>query len=92
MIPKRERVLELLAKAPGTEVLAKGWVRTKRGNKNITFIAKITIPYGGAEKSNDIYLVAEVLGHKDVNTTKKHYAAMSEDLIKQASKIIRIKK
>ena len=39
MIPKRERVLELLAKAPGTEVLAKGWVRTKRGNKNITFIA-----------------------------------------------------
>lgn len=43
-------------------------------------------------ESNDIYLVAEVLGHKDVNTTKKHYAAMSEDMIKQASKIIRIKK
>ena len=25
--------------APGTEVLAKGWVRTKRGNKEIAFIA-----------------------------------------------------
>ncbi len=25
--------------APGAEVLAKGWVRTKRGNKNVAFIA-----------------------------------------------------
>ncbi|MEG1519839.1 MAG: integrase, partial [Clostridia bacterium] len=24
-------------------------------------------------------IVADVLGHKDVNTTKKHYAAISED-------------
>ena len=43
-------------------------------------------------QSNDIYLVAEVLGHKDVNTTKKHYAAMSEDLVKSAAEIIKIKK
>lgn len=42
-------------------------------------------------KSNDIYLVAEVLGHKDVNTTKKHYAAMSDDLVKTAAEIIDIK-
>lgn len=39
MASKRERIVELLAKAPGTEVTAKGWVRTKRGNKNISFIA-----------------------------------------------------
>lgn len=29
--------------------------------------------------TGDIYVVADVLGHKDVNTTRKHYAAMSED-------------
>ena len=43
-------------------------------------------------ESNDIYLVAEVLGHKDVNTTKKHYAAMTEDLVKSAAEIVKIKK
>ncbi len=35
--------------------------------------------------TKDIYVVAEVLGHQDVNTTKKHYAAISEDIKKQAS-------
>ena len=35
----RKKVKELLASAPGQEVLAKGWVRTKRGNKQIKFIA-----------------------------------------------------
>ncbi len=39
MTPKRQRIAELLAMAPGVEVTAKGWVRTKRGNKNISFIA-----------------------------------------------------
>lgn len=36
---KREKVKELLLSEPGREVLAKGWVRTKRGNKNVMFIA-----------------------------------------------------
>ncbi len=31
-------------------------------------------------ETRDIYIVADVLGHKDVNTTKKHYAAISEDM------------
>ena len=30
-------------------------------------------------ETGDIYLVADVLGHTDVNTTRKHYAAISED-------------
>lgn len=30
-------------------------------------------------ETGDIYLVADVLGHKDVNTTKRHYAAMSDE-------------
>ncbi|MCD7729676.1 MAG: tyrosine-type recombinase/integrase [Clostridia bacterium] len=29
--------------------------------------------------TGDIYIVADILGHKDVNTTRKHYAAISED-------------
>lgn len=36
---KRKRVSQLLGEAPGADVLAKGWVRTKRGNKNVAFIA-----------------------------------------------------
>ncbi len=36
---KRIKVKDLLGMAPGKEVLAKGWVRTKRGNKEIAFIA-----------------------------------------------------
>ncbi|HBZ24808.1 MAG TPA: asparagine--tRNA ligase [Rikenellaceae bacterium] len=35
----RVKVSELLKMAPGSAILVKGWVRTKRGNKNITFVA-----------------------------------------------------
>lgn len=35
-------------------------------------------------QTGDIYIVADCLGHKDVNTTKKHYAAISEDSRKKA--------
>ena len=41
-------------------------------------------------ESGDIYLVADVLGHKDVNTTKRHYAAMSEDRRKKASELVHL--
>jgi asparaginyl-tRNA synthetase len=37
--PQREKVAGLLKSAPGREVMVKGWVRTKRGNKNISFVA-----------------------------------------------------
>jgi len=40
MMMKRKKVKELLSGAEiGSDVLVKGWVRTKRGNKNINFIA-----------------------------------------------------
>lgn len=35
--------------------------------------------------TGDIYVVADVLGHKDVNTTKKHYAAITDDIRRRAS-------
>ena len=36
-------------------------------------------------QTGDIYIVADGLGHKDVNTTKKHYAAITEDIRKKAA-------
>ena len=36
-------------------------------------------------QTGDIYVVADCLGHKDVNTTKKHYAAITEDRRKKAA-------
>jgi site-specific recombinase XerD len=41
-------------------------------------------------ETKDIYIVADVLGHKDVNTTKKHYAAISEDMRKSVANKIKI--
>jgi site-specific recombinase XerD len=38
--------------------------------------------------TGDIYMVADVLGHRDVNTTKKHYAAITEDRRKNAAKAV----
>ena len=60
--------------------------------KNIT-PHKLRSTYGTSlyRETNDIYLVAEVLGHVDINTTKKHYAAMSEDRRKEAAKYIRLR-
>lgn len=42
-------------------------------------------------QTNDIYVVAEVLGHKDINTTKKHYAQISEDIKRSASQKISLR-
>lgn len=41
--------------------------------------------------TQDIYIVADVLGHKDVNTTKKHYAAISDDIRRKASTAVSLR-
>ncbi len=41
--------------------------------------------------TGDIYLVADVLGHADVNTTRKHYAAMSEDHRRRAANAVKLR-
>lgn len=43
------------------------------------------------QETGDIYLVADVLGHKDVNTTKKHYAAQSKDNRRIAAKSVKLR-
>ncbi len=42
-------------------------------------------------ETNDIYIVADVLGHKDVNTTKKHYAAISEDARRNIANVVKLR-
>lgn len=40
------------------------------------------------QNTGDIYLVADVLGHKDVNTTRKHYAAIDDAQRKRAAGMV----
>lgn len=42
-------------------------------------------------QTKDIYIVADVLGHKDVNTTRKHYAAISDDIRRNAAKQVKFR-
>lgn len=44
------------------------------------------------KETGDIYLVADALGHADINTTKKHYAAMEESRRRSASKYVKLRK
>ncbi|MGN0818981.1 MAG: tyrosine-type recombinase/integrase [Christensenellaceae bacterium] len=43
-------------------------------------------------QTGDIYIVADYLGHKDINTTKRYYAAISDDIRKQSIKLVKLKK
>ena len=54
---------------------------------------KLRSTYGTAlyQETGDIYLVADVLGHKDVNTTKKHYAALDDSRRRQAASAVRLR-
>ena len=70
----------------------------KKYSQQITTTKKITphklrSTYGTAlyQETGDIYLVADVLGHKDVNTTKKHYAAINDARRRQAAKAVKLR-
>lgn len=43
------------------------------------------------KETGDIYLVADVLGHKDVNTTRKHYAAMEQERRRRAANAVQLR-
>lgn len=70
----------------------------KKYSRQITTTKKITphklrSTYGTAlyQETGDIYLVADVLGHKDVNTTQKHYAALDDARRRQAATAVRLR-
>lgn len=70
----------------------------KKYASRVTSLKKITphklrSTYGTTlyQESGDIYLVADVLGHKDVNTTRKHYAALEDLRRREATKYVRLR-
>ena len=74
------------------ENLVKKYAKLSTPLKKIT-PHKLRSTYGTMlyQESGDIYLVADVLGHKDVNTTRKHYAAMTEEKSREAAKYIKLR-
>ncbi len=72
--------------------LVKKYAGNVTPNKKIT-PHKLRSTYGTNlyRETNDIYIVADVLGHRDVNTTKKHYAALSDDIRRDAAKAVRLR-
>ena len=74
------------------ENMVKKYARQVTPNKKIT-PHKLRSTYGTTlyKETGDIYLVADVLGHKDVNTTKKHYAAIDEDRRRMAAKAVTLR-
>lgn len=70
----------------------------KKYSTHVTSLKKITphklrATYGTQlyQETGDIYLVADVLGHKDVNTTKKHYAQMDDARKRYAASVIKLR-
>ena len=74
------------------EKLVKKYALTVTSLKKIT-PHKLRSTYGTElyRETGDIYLVADVLGHKDVNTTKRHYAAIDEDRRRSAANIVKLR-
>ena len=70
----------------------------KKYAKLVTPLKKITphklrSTYGTSlyNETGDIYLVAEILGHSDVNTTRKHYANMPMERRRKAADIVKLR-
>lgn len=70
----------------------------KKYASRVTTLKKITphklrSTYGTTlyQETGDIYLVADVLGHKDVNTTRKHYAAQADERRRLAANKVRLR-
>lgn len=74
------------------ENLVKKYSKLVTNLKHIT-PHKLRSTYGTSlyRETGDIYLVADVLGHKDVNTTRKHYAAIDDDRRRSAAKYVKLR-
>lgn len=96
-LPKEERALFISSQGKRMQVrsmeyLVKKYAKVATPLKNIT-PHKLRSTYGTNlyRETKDIYIVAEVLGHRDVNTTKKHYAAISDDDRRAVAGIVKLK-
>ena len=73
-------------------------ILVKKYSKLVTPLKKITphklrSTYGTRlyNETKDIYIVADVLGHRDVNTTKKHYAAITQENRKRVANAVKLR-
>lgn len=75
------------------EILVKKYSKIVSPLKKIT-PHKLRSTYGTRlyNETNDIYIVADVLGHRDVNTTKKHYAAITEENRRKVASVVKLRK
>ena len=75
------------------EMLVKKYSSLVTNLKNIT-PHKLRSTYGTSlyKETGDIYLVADVLGHKDVNTTRRHYAAIEDERRRKARNAVKLRK
>lgn len=74
------------------EILVKKYSKIVSPLKKIT-PHKLRSTYGTQlyNKTKDIYIVADVLGHRDVNTTKKHYAAITEENRRRVANVVTLR-
>ena len=74
------------------EILVKKYSKIVSPLKKIT-PHKLRSTYGTRlyNETGDIYIVADVLGHRDVNTTKKHYAAITEENRKRVADVVKLR-
>ena len=96
-IPKEENALFLSIRnkrinVRTVEILVKKYSRLVTPLKHIT-PHKLRSTYGTNlyKETGDIYVVADVLGHRDVNTTKKYYAAITDDIRRSASQKVKLR-
>ncbi len=96
-LPGHEKALflSLQGKRIGTvavQNLVKKYTSAVAPLKNIS-PHKLRSTYGTMlyQETGDIYLVADVLGHKDVNTTKRHYAAITDENRRRAAKAVKLR-
>ncbi len=95
-LPKDEKALFISSQnkrmmVRNMEYLIKKYAQVASPLKHIT-PHKLRSTYGTNlyRQTKDIYVVAEVLGHKDVNTTRKHYAAISDDIRQSVAGVVKL--
>ena len=74
------------------EILVKKYSKIVSPLKKIT-PHKLRSTYGTRlyNETGDIYIVADVLGHRDVNTTKKHYAAITQENRRKVANAVKLR-
>ncbi|MBE5742239.1 MAG: integrase [Clostridiales bacterium] len=74
------------------QVLVKNYAKQVTPLKKIT-PHKLRSTFGTDlyQKTGDIYAVADFLGHKDVNTTRKHYAAINQESRRRSASVVSLR-